>query len=103
MKSLLRRRLDPALDEPQDFVVQRAPLLYSEVGEALVERGRKPQSQLDDLSSVFLACFAHGQSVDIGMISCQYRNGIDGSKGACYTKTVSLRAHKRPHERIRPT
>ena len=90
-QSRLLRRLDPALDEPENLVVERATITNRHGRQLLVNGFGQPERNLNDLAALFLTSFVHGQSLTHGFESCQYRVGIDENASGCYTDTISTR------------
>lgn len=90
---LLRRRLDSALDEPQELIIERSTITDRHGRQLLVNGFGQSEAKLNDLAALFLTSFVHGQSLTHEFIPCQYRVGIDENKSGCYTDTVSTRFH----------
>ena len=90
----LLRRVDPALDQPENLVVERAALAHGRRRELLVERFGQPEAKLDDLPPLFLPGLMHGDSLALPLFACQYRHGIDSLVFGCYTNTVTPRARQ---------
>lgn len=79
---------EPSLQEPQNLIVEGAPVLDGERRELLVDGLGQPKTELDDFSLLGLSRFSHKESLSFGMILCQSQDGIDPLAPQCYTITV---------------
>lgn len=79
---------EPPLQEPQNLIVEGAPVLDGKRRELLVDGLGQPKAELDDFSLLGLSRFSHEESLSFGMILCQSQDGIDPLAPRCYTITV---------------
>lgn len=79
---------EPPLQEPQNLIVEGAPVLDGERRELLVDGLGQAKTELDDFPLLGLPRFSHEKSLAFEMVLCQSQDGIDLLAPQCYTITV---------------